>query len=110
MNFKKRFSHNSIWRIMHRMLELYKRSWQVFFPLFAVFICASVQLLIYFPSWLSLKDYKIIILFILLFFALICLVIGIITFVYDIRDARRKDKKAKAPSAYENGKSDISTF
>lgn len=104
MNFKKRFNYNSIWFTIRRMLELYKRAWQVFFPLFAVFIGLALN------GWIFLKNYHVPITIILLFFALICLVIGIITFVYDIRDARRKDKKAKAPSGYEKGGGDIITF
>jgi len=77
------------------MLELYKRCWQIFIPAFVGLSGLAVT------TWILFDDYRIPVTIILLILASVCLVIGIIAFVYDIKDARRKDKEAKAPSVYE---------
>lgn len=76
------------------MLEVYKRSWQVFFPLFGAFVLGAIQTYIFF------KDPQIAVTIILLILAAICLIIGIIAFVYDIKDALRKDREKKREASY----------
>ena len=78
-----------IWYIIQHMLEVYKRSWQVFFPLFGVFLLGAVQ------TYIFLEDYQIPITITLLILAMICIIIGIIVFVYDIKNAHRRDKERK---------------
>jgi len=75
--------------IIRHMLEIYKQCWKVFFPLFGVFLLGGVQ------TYIFLKDYQIPVTITLLILAVICLIIGIIAFVYDIQDAHRKDKERK---------------
>ncbi len=75
--------------IIQHMLEIYKRSWQVFFSLFGIFLLLALQ------SYIFLEDYQIPVTITLLILAVICLIIGIIAFVYDIKDGRQKDKERK---------------
>jgi len=77
------------------MLDIYKRCWQAFFPLFAVFLLGALQ------SYIFLEDYQIPVTITLLILAVICLIIGITAFVFAIKDGRRKDRESKAVKDYE---------
>jgi len=79
------------------MLELHKRCWQVFFPLFAVFLLGGLQVFYYLGEY-KYQELIIVVLFIL---AVICLIIGINAFVYDIKDARRKEREYEAKKMHE---------
>jgi predicted RND superfamily exporter protein len=68
------------------MLEIYKRSWQVFFPLFGVFLLGAIQ------AYIFMEDYQFPVTITLLILATICLIIGMIALICHIRHARRKDK------------------
>lgn len=73
------------------MLEIHKWAWRVFFPLFATFLIASAF------TYTAKQCLIALILFIL---AAICLIIAIITLVYHIRDARKKDYEEKHPPGF----------
>jgi len=77
------------------MLELHKRCWQVFIPAFVVLLGLSLN------AYIWLIDYRVLSTTILLTLAIICLIIGITAFVYDIKDARRQKREAKAVEHYE---------
>ena len=79
------------------MLDLYKRCWQVFLPLFALFLVGGLQAFYYLDEY----KYQWVVIAILLILAVICLIIGITAFVYAIRDARRKDRESKAAKDHE---------
>ena len=85
-------------RIIKRMLDFYRRVWQAFLAA----CIGSVGIAAY-----LFKDYRVGFI-IMLIVSLICLVVTLIGLYYDYRDARRKDKEAKAPSIYE--KKGINTF
>lgn len=78
--------------IIRNMIELYKRCWQVFLPLFAIFLIGILQVFYYLDEY----KYQGVVIAILLILAVICLIIGITAFVYAIKDARRKDRESKA--------------
>ena len=80
------------WCIIRRMLELYKRTWQVFFPVFAALLLGAVGNII----WLNDKWYMPLIAIVLGILALIFLVMATMGYIYDYRDARRKDKENEA--------------
>lgn len=88
MNYKKIVSISCI---IFRMIELYKRCWQVFFPLFGLFTLGSLQSYIY--LFLEGRPYGCLISIILAVMAVICLLIGIIAFIFDVKDSRRKDRE-----------------
>ncbi|MBM3142998.1 MAG: hypothetical protein FJ005_08195 [Chloroflexi bacterium] len=87
----------SVWCIICTMLELYKRCWVAFFPIFAVCMGLALQAYI----WLDNKPYQYTAIIIFLLMAIIALIIGIIAFVYDIQYCRRKDKEEKAKASFE---------
>lgn len=70
-------------RIIYRMLEVYKRAWYVFFPLWASFTIASA--IAYTAQWGLVA-------LILLLLSIICLVIAIATLICHIRFGLRTDK------------------
>lgn len=76
------------------MLEVYKRSWQVFFPLFGAFVLGAIQ------TYIFLKDSQIAVTIILLILAVICLMIGVIALIYDIKDALSKDREKKREASH----------
>lgn len=86
----------SLWSRILNMLELNKRCWQVFIPAFVVLLGLSLN------AYIWLIDYRVLITIILLTLAIICLIIGITAFVYDIKDARRQKREAKAVKDYED--------
>ena len=73
------------------MLELSKRCWQVFLPLFAVFLLGSLQS----PIWLNGKWYQNLFTILLASLALVAFVIAVIALFHDIRDTLKKDKEHK---------------
>lgn len=73
------------WGKIHHMLEVYKRCWVVFFPVFVALLALALQALIF------LKNPALVTL-ILLALAMVCLIIGITAFVYDIKDGRKRDR------------------
>jgi hypothetical protein len=77
--------------IIHRMIEFYKRCWVVFLPLFSVLLLGAIQ------TWIMLEKYRDIATFILLISAGICLIIGIVAFICDFGDARKKEYDKKHP-------------
>ena len=79
------------------MLELYKRCWQVFLSLFAIFLVGGLQAFYFLDEY----KYQWVVIAILLILAVICLIIGITAFVYAIKDARRKDRESKAAKVHE---------
>ncbi len=89
--------------IIRNMLELYKRCWQVFLPLFTLFLISGLQAFYYLDEY----KYQWVIITILLILAVICLIIGITAFVYTFKDARRKGRESKAAKDYEALKESI---
>ena len=79
------------------MLELYKRCWQVFLPLFALFLISGLQAFYYLDEY----KYQWVIIAILLTLAVICLIVGITALIYAIKDGFRKDRESKAVKDYE---------
>lgn len=79
------------------MLEFYKRCWQVFLPLFAIFLVGGLQALFYLEKY----EYQWVIIAILLILAVICLIIGIFALVSAVKDGLRKDRESKATKDYE---------
>ncbi len=77
------------------MLDLSKRWGPYFLGAFVVLLGGALQ------TWIFFKDYRVLATVILLILAMFCLMATILALVYDIKDARRKDKKAKEPSVYE---------
>ena len=84
-------------RIIRHMLEFARRVWQIFIPAFAVLIVGSVSALI----WLGNTWYHYLVSMVLAILAVIALIIGVVAFICDFKDTRRKDKEAKEPSVYE---------
>jgi len=72
-----------MWRIIHRMLDFYRRVWQAFL---AAFIASLVSAFVFFT------DNRIAFI-ILLIFSVIFFTITLIGLYYDYRDARAKGKR-----------------
>ena len=79
-------------RIIYRMLELAKRWGPYFLGAFAVLAVGGCAPLYY----LNGKSYQLPLSITLWTLSFICLIIATIAFVYDVKDARRKDKKEEA--------------
>jgi|WetSurMetagenome_2_1015567.scaffolds.fasta_scaffold121874_3 hypothetical protein len=80
------------------MLELVRRIWITFLSVFAVLAVGGCAPLYYLDG----KKYQLLLSIVLWSLALICLVVAIIALTNDIKDTRKKDKEAKAPSIYED--------
>jgi len=78
------------------MIEFYKRWWQVFLPLFAVFGLGSLQAFYY----LDKCSYQWIVITVLFILAIICLIIGIIGFIKVFRDACREEREKKREATH----------
>ena len=78
-------------RIIHRVLELARRLWQIFVPAFAILAVGGCAPLYYLDG----KWYQLLVSITLWFLALICLIIAVIALTYDIKDTRRKDYEEK---------------
>ncbi len=74
-------------RIIKRMLELYTWSWRIFLPMFASFSLGSIAAYIGKQHLIALIS---------LLLAMICLIIGVLSYIKCIREARRKDREEKA--------------
>jgi len=77
--------------IIQRMLEVYKRSWQVFFPIFASLVLGAVGALILLDG----KTCQNPVLILVGILAVVAFVIGIIAYISDIKDGLRKDRERK---------------
>jgi len=73
------------------MIELYKRCWQIFYPLFAVFLLGSLQAYIY----LNNNPHQCLIIVILLLLSALAFIIATFAFVTDFRDAKKKERESK---------------
>jgi len=79
------------------ILDFYKRSWQVLFPVFAVLAGIVVQVIIF----LNEKWYMPLLAISLAVLSLIFFIWALICYVKDFNDTRRRKKEAEAPSVYE---------
>ena len=79
------------------MLDIYKRCWQVFLPLFAIFLVGGLQAFYFLDEY----KYQWVVIAILLILAVICLIIGISALVYAIKDGLRRDRESKVMKDYE---------
>jgi len=83
------------------MLDFYRRAWYILGLLFATFLAASIQLLIYLDQTQHPNSYILPIAIALASFAFVTFILTMICLLKDYRESRRKDKEAKAPSVYE---------
>jgi len=79
------------------MIEFYKRCWQVFLPLFAVFSLGSLQAFYYLNEY----SHQWAVIVSLVIVAIICLIIGLIGFINTLKDAQKKERKAKVAKNHE---------
>lgn len=85
-----------LWPRIQMMIELYKRCWQVFYPLFAVFIGLALQVEVFLEEWY----YQCLTIIILLSVSALAFIIATFAFVSDIREARKKERKSKTKNGF----------
>jgi hypothetical protein len=73
--------------IICRMLDFYRRTWQVFFGLFGALLLGAIQIVV----WLNDQWYMPLMAISVSILALICLMMALIGYINDYRDARRKE-------------------
>ena len=83
-------------RIISPMIDFAKRWGPYFLTAFVVLLGLALQAII--QNWSFLDDYRTTTTIILFILAMTCLLITIIALIYDVKDARRKDRETKNSS------------